>query len=177
VQNRRNFGKLALTSVFALSTSRSLAQTNVSSEPHRKQSDYIFFASEQDKAAARQAAEVVLGQLDNSRLDGSRLSIIYQQSAKALKNRYTESDFANRLMATRTPLGTAKVRALEGVDGGFKRLPNLADGEYLIVIFDTVFQGAADIYTEQVTLARDRDAGVEWRLVEYFTGMKPYYEY
>lgn len=177
MNNRRNFGRIAVASVLTLTTQRAVTQPITTSEYRASQLDYIFFANERDRTEARTIAETFLTQLDSAHLVKSEVNEIYSRSSELLKKRYSETAFMKRISLTRTPLGTPKTRVFEGIDGGFRRLPNLVDGEYLIVIFNTIFDKISDIYTEQVTLERNRQTGRGWQLVEYFSDKKPYYEY
>ena len=55
------------------------------------------------------------------------------------------------------------------MEGGFRFLPNLPDGQYAIVVFDTLFGAPAatpSIHTEQFTLGRDAARGSAWELVD-----------
>jgi hypothetical protein len=62
-----------------------------------------------------------------------------------------------------------------GVEGAFRMLPNLPDGEYCIAIFDLLFENQRLLVTEQFTLSRN--AAGEWQLANDYLGEKPFYRY
>lgn len=177
MQKRRNFVKLAFVSTLAFGASQATSQPIVPSVKNLDQSEFLFWANDSERSAARKTAEFIVSQLDSTPLDAPRLRGIYGQGSAALKERYSEADFIQRMLSTRAPLGNAKERVLHGIDGGFRKLPNIAEGEYLIVAFSTNFQGTPDIYTEQVTLGRNGGTNSAWQFVEYYVAKKPYYSY
>ncbi|MEB0141089.1 MULTISPECIES: DUF4019 domain-containing protein [unclassified Undibacterium] len=173
-QNRRSFGQFAFASILTLTTKSAIAQVS-SSLKTPEQSEFIFFVNETDRSAAQKKAEFLLSQLDTPpSVASQRIEAIYAQGAAALKTRYSGSAFNQRISTERGALGLVRERVFQGIDGGFKKLPNIPAGEYLIVVFATIFQNSSDIYTEQITLARN---DTSWQFVEYFIAKKPYYSY
>ena len=143
------------------------------------QSSYLFWIDEGDMITAKIRAQKFLAALDQSSEIGKDLHDVYANASHLLQVRYTERAYNERLEALRKPLGKVKRRVLRGVDGGYKTLPNRPLGQYVIVVFNTNFANNTDIYTEQVTLARESSTSSTrdstWKIVEYYCGTKPYY--
>lgn len=156
--------------------SRARAQKSPAGTP-ASQSEYLFWLSEHDRAMARDLALRLVAELDGTPLDARRVSGVYQRAAPALKERSTEATFVRRLMKSREGLGPPRERVLQGVEGGFKFLPNYPDGQYCIVTFDATFDARPTIYTEQLTLARDPAQGGQWQFIDYYLATRPFYTY
>ena len=76
----------------------------------------------------------------------------------------SRSDWASRIDAVRSPLGATKSRKLRSAT--FTRsLPGAPDGEYVVILFDTVFQNKASA-VETVTPMREKDGS--WRVSGYY---------
>jgi Protein of unknown function (DUF4019) len=128
------------------------------------------------RAAARQAAESMAASLDSrpaQLVDSAKR--LYAAGARQLQGRFNADEFATRVAQGRGALGTLRHRAFQGVEGGFRMLPNLPDGEYCIAIFDLLFENQRPLVTEQFTLSRN--AAGEWQLANYYLGEKPFYRY
>lgn len=178
--NRRELGGLAtraisLVAVASLAGVASAQQSSAGSSA--SQSDYLFWLSEHDRTMVHDLATQLVAELDATPLDSRRFSGIYHRGAPALKARSTEATFVKRLMKAREGLGPLRDRVLQGVEGGFKFLPNYPDGQYSIVTFDAKFTDAPIIYTEQLTLCRDPAQGGQWQFVDYYLATKPFYTY
>jgi hypothetical protein len=52
--------------------------------------------------------------------------------------------------------------------GPYHTLPNVIDGNYVIIVFKCHFGAQANSYTEQITLENGRTEGTGWSLVEYY---------
>ena len=126
---------------------------------------------------ARSLATQVVADLDGNPLDPRRVSGVYQRGAPALKDRSPEASFVSRLVKYREGKGRLRERAFQGVEGGFKFLPNYPDGQYSIVTFDSMFEATSVLCTEQVTLSRDLAQGGQWQFVDYYLATKPFYTY
>lgn len=177
MKNRRNFGKSVLASTLMLTLNSARSQTTSSSLKGSSQSEFLFWIGEAERADAKKTAEFILSQLDATPMDTRRLQILYGQGSTALTTRYSESTFSQRMMTTRAPLGVLKERVMLGIDGGYRKLPNINEGEYVIVNFASNFQAFSDIFTEQVTLGREGGPRSAWKFVEYYVAKKPYYSY
>ncbi len=128
----------------------------------------------------RTVAEQILKEIDAGVRDARYLQGVYQRAGGVTHARYSNGTaFSDRILSNRGSLGAVKARAVQGVEGGFRMLPNLPGGEYVIAIYDAVFSGAPDLlYTEQVTLSREPGvASSPWTFVEYYVNSKPFYKY
>lgn len=172
---RRDLGGAAFVVATSL-TSLARAQQSPTATP-AKQQEYLFWLTERDRLSVREAAATVLAELDGIPLDTRRISAVYQRSARALRKRSTEATFVNRLLKYRDGLGAPRERALQGVEGGFKFLPNYPNGQYSIATFDTAFGTTPTIFTEQLTFERDPSHGDQWMFVDYYLATKPFYAY
>jgi hypothetical protein len=130
-------------------------------------------ASPEEVAGARAVAEQLLLRIDSASLSTAQATSVHGDSGVALKTRYTPSAFAARIASVRGPLGAVAERTYSGLHGPYHTLPNIIAGEYLIIVFDTRFQGRPGLHTEQVTLEADRSGAATWRLVEYYVASVP----
>jgi len=178
--NRRELSGMAARAI-SLIAATSLASTVHSQQSaastSANQSEYLFWLSERDRATAREMASLLSAELDATPLDAGRISGVYQRGAPALRARSTEATFVRRLMKWREGLGPLRERVLQGVEGGFKFLPNHPDGQYCIVTFDSMFGARPEIYTEQFTLGREPSQGAEWQFIDYYLATRPFYTY
>ena len=130
-----------------------------------------FDVSFAERNEARAVAEQILAQLDelatSSVVD---LDEIYKSGGDALKGRYSSKQFASRIRSVRIPLTTLASRKLYTVSGGFRNLPNLPTGRYVIVMFDAMFSDKK-MKSEEVTLEQ-KSHGSDWTFVEYYVGPK-----
>jgi hypothetical protein len=141
-----------------------------------EQGDFLFWMDDSARAAARQAAESMAASLDSppaQLVDSAKR--LYAAGARQLQGRFKADEFATRVAQGRGALGMLRHRAFQGVEGGFRMLPNLPDGEYCIAIFDLLFENQRLLVTEQFTLSRN--AAGEWQLANYYLGEKPFYRY
>ncbi|MHA6830863.1 DUF4019 domain-containing protein [Ralstonia pseudosolanacearum] len=144
------------------------------------QKEFLFWLDDRDRSAVRTVAEQILKEIDAGVRDGRYLQGVYQRAGSVTHARYANGTaFSERIVSNRGSLGAVKARAVQGVEGGFRMLPNLPEGEYVIAIYDAVFSGAPDLlYTEQVTLSREPGvASSPWTFVEYYVNSKPFYKY
>lgn len=172
--NRRSVAGLVLLSAAALPATRSAAATG------SQQAEYLYFLPERDRTQAATAAQQLLAEFDTVPIDARRLAGVYQRAAPALRKLGSEAAFVERVTKYRAGLGARRERVLQGVEGGFRFLPSLPDGQYAIVVFDTLFGTPSTsplLYTEQLTLARDPARGSVWELVDYYLDLKPFYKY
>lgn len=175
--HKRTFIRTMLVAGVVASGSRAAMAADALKSASSKQADYLFFVNDKEKTAAKEAAASIVAQLDTALGDGAALVRIYDNASPTLKSRYSAGEFAKRMVIARASKGKLVERALEGLDGGFKKLPNMPEGEYLIVIFDSVFQSSDDIYTEQISLVRHDRSASDWQLAEYYSDKKPFYSY
>lgn len=160
----------------ALISSGAVAQLKANAAAQKMQGDYLFWLDESLRALARQTAESIVAALDSN--PQQRLEVVrrlYAAGSRELQERYRTDEFVARIAQMRNPLGTIRTRVFQGIDGGFRLLPNLPDGEYCIVIFDVLLAQKDLMATEQLTLSRSGGAG--WQLADYYVGEKPFYRY
>jgi Protein of unknown function (DUF4019) len=141
-----------------------------------EQADFLFWMDDRARAAARQAADGMAAALDSrpeQLLESAKR--LHAAVGRPVQARFKADEFAARVAQGRNGLGPLRGRALQGVEGGFRMLPNLPDGEYCIAIFDLQFENQKQLVTEQFTLSRS--AAGEWQLVNYYLGEKPFYRY
>ncbi|WKB56172.1 DUF4019 domain-containing protein [Eleftheria terrae] len=173
--NRRHFGTLALLGTAA--TAPSVRGENLPAGTRGiDQLEYLFWLGDAERQEARRTAQSVLEELDAGPTNRQRLSGVYHRAGAAHRKRYGETASIDRLVKGRGPLGRLRERVLQGVEGGFRMLPNYPDGEYVIVVFDSMFEQLKDIQTEQVTLARVPTQN-QWLFHDYYVNTKPYYKY
>ena len=152
----------------------SQAQTRAGSRI--QQGDFLFWMDDAARAAARAVADAMQLALDAAPpKDPSAGRQLYAVGSPELRQRYGVDEFANRVAQTRSALGAVRRRAFQGVDGGFRMLPNLPDGEYCIVIYDLLLASGSLMASEQFTLSRS--TGQPWLLANHYVGEKPFYRY
>lgn len=178
---RRNFGvstvKTCAALASALISSRSFAQSgNNSEKAPAKQSEYLFWLSDVDRQKAREIASQIVNEFDSQPFDIRRVSGVYQRGSPALKRKVSESSLVRRVQKYRADLGRVRERVFQGVEGGFRFLPGMPDGLYLIVTFDVIFQNNEIFYTEQITLSKNESVGL-WEFTDYYLSSKPFYAY
>lgn len=140
------------------------------------QGDFLFWMDDAARAQARAAADAMLLMLDGAPpQDPAAARRLHAAGSSELRQRYKVDEFANRVAQTRGALGAVRQRAFQGVDGGFRMLPNLPDGEYCIVLYDLQMDRGGLLATEQFTLARS--AGQPWLLANHYVGERPFYRY
>ncbi|WP_165856069.1 DUF4019 domain-containing protein [Marinobacter sp. JSM 1782161] len=145
----------------------------------KQQEQYLYWMDQQTRNQVAERGEKVTEALDRIVRDGADVWNLYNRASQTLRDRY-DFDAFKQAMKERTKLGVSENRIFAGVDGGFKRLPNLpGDREYAIVKYDVTFQNHDLLYTEQVTLEKTEDtsSASAWRVVGYFVGKKPFYMY
>lgn len=173
--NRRFFSNAAFvaTTVFVTMARAQEPQTKAAA----KQQDYLFWLGEQDRLALRVAAASVLLEFDGMPLDARRIAGVYQRSSPVIRKKGAEGLFVNRVLKYREGLGGVRERASQSVEGGFRFLPNLPDGQYAIVAVDTLSSTTSTIFTEQLTFVRDSSNSSLWSFVDYYLASKPFYSY
>lgn len=122
----------------------------------------------EEKDEAQTAASDLLNKIDKVPLSADELRSLYSSSGLALKNRYDVQAYDARLRSVRGPLGPVKSRTFAGFGGAYLTLPNIMPGDYMIIGFRTLFGDSNVVYTEQVTLEKDRGGAKKFRLVEYY---------
>jgi len=128
----------------------------------------VLFA---ERNEARAVAEKILVRLDGFASGGTvDVETIYNSGGAALKTRYSSEQFGARIKNVRKPLTTMISRKLYTVSGGFRALPNLPTGRYVIVMFDSMFSDKK-MKSEEVTLEQ-KSQGSDWTFVEYYIGPK-----
>ena len=108
---------------------------------------------------ARQSAEHWLSLVDAGNYAGS-----WQQAGTAFRSAVTAEQWAHSSSSARRPLGEVQKRSVRETRAT-KSLPGVADGQYVVVLFDTAFSNKA-IAVETVTTALEPDGS--WKVVGYF---------
>ena len=153
------------------------AQTAKATGGKIHQGEFLFWMDSAARAEVRRVAEAIAYTLDSEPPDRPQPALrLYAMGAKELQQRYSANDFAQRVAQSRTALGgKVRSRVFQGVDGGFRMLPNLPDGEYCIAVFDLLLTNGDLMATEQFTLSRS--SGYSWLLANHYIGAKPFYRY
>ncbi len=127
------------------------------------------------RTEAEKKAKEVLRRLDNLAKKNDSHQSFYEDAADIFKKKATmEQWFA--AFEHRNKLGGPRRRIHESTQGTFKNLPNVdKNKKYVIVTFDTMFEGEKGIFTEQVTLIRNKDN--QYKFVGYYFAKKPYYDF
>lgn len=134
------FGKLAMIVAIAFSSS-------------------VYAQEANDVKKATEAAELWL-----SHTDVQQYAATYKGAATVFQKAISQADWEQALEATRKPLGPVKTRTLKSAT--FKKdLPGAPPGEYVIIVFDSVFANKPAVI-ETVTPMRDADGA--WKVSGYF---------
>jgi hypothetical protein len=143
-----------------------------------EQAHYLFWLKNLDRQAIQESTQYILAHFDKatSRDRADTLGLVHSQSSQELRSRYSIVAFSNRVNELRRQTGRIVQRSLQGIDGGFLKLPGMTEGYYAIAVFNSLYECGQDIYTEQVTVKKDSHSN-EWQLVEYYLDLKPYYSY
>lgn len=170
---RREFSRFAISAIAATVTTNTFAQSDA--EPTLKQAEYVFWLDERNRSAIEKSAVALAKNIDTN-LAGSFRGVerFYREGSVHLKERYDLGQFESRLRTISRSRGQVVDRVFHGIDGGFRFLPNLNEGEYAIALFDVRTADSSEIHTEQITLSLDNG---QWRFVEYFVDTKPFYSY
>ncbi|MFT3907179.1 MAG: DUF4019 domain-containing protein [Steroidobacteraceae bacterium] len=153
--------KIIVLALVAISTSSSGYAQEANGVPYR-----ILSSAETDSVQG--PAQELAREIDTAAWSVSQLAALYRDGGQALQVRYSLETFADRIHEVRNPLGAVKDRKFSGFFGPYHSLPNLINGDYLIVVFKTHFEGGEGLYSEQITLEADRYSAGTWRLVEYY---------
>jgi hypothetical protein len=137
---------------------------------------YVYWLSDAKRCAIRSFGDTVLDRIADWQLGhGTRKD--FQNLASPLWWSSRGADFLEVLSRVRAPLGLVRERVESGIDGGFRRLPNLPLGSYAIATWDVRLEKNPYIYTEQLTLASPSRDLQGWVLCGYYLSPKPYLEY
>lgn len=122
-------------------------------------SSTVYAQEAQDLKKATEAAELWLSLTDVQQYGAS-----YKGAASAFQKAITQSDWEQALQTTRKPLGSLKTRILKSAT--FKKdLPGAPPGEYVIIVYDSVFANMPTVI-ETVTPMREVDGA--WKVSGYF---------
>jgi hypothetical protein len=120
-------------------------------------------AARADDAAAissgRAAAKAWL-----ARVDAGEYASSWDEASSAMRAAVTKAEWEKGLRSARGPLGKVASRA-EHSASFTRSLPGAPEGEYVVLLFDTSFEGRAGT-AETVTAMLEKD-GV-WRIAGYF---------
>jgi len=97
-------------------------------------------------------------------IDAADYSQSWDAAAAYFKNSISQSQWASRISATRSPLGGLKFRH-ESSTRFTRSLPGAPDGEYVVIQFSTSFEHKASAI-ETVTPMKDADG--QWRVSGYY---------
>jgi hypothetical protein len=108
---------------------------------------------------AQTAAQSWLAQTDSGKYADS-----WDAAAEIFKSKITKADWEKALTSVRKPLGAVQSRKLKSAT--FTRsLPQLPDGEYVIIQYDTRFE-SQPAAVETASAVREKDGA--WRIGGYF---------
>jgi hypothetical protein len=119
-------------------------------------------AQAQDADATAKAESVAIQWL--ALTDSANYAASWDQSASLAKTIVAKADWESALEQTRSPLGTVKSRKLKSAQFT-KSLPGAPDGEYVLIQFETQFEGKPDAL-ETVAPMKEKDGS--WRVSGYY---------
>lgn len=97
-------------------------------------------------------------------LDAGQYAETWTQSASPFRAAVSQENWLKAATQVRTPLGAVTTRTLKSAQ--FTRtLPNVPEGEYVVIQYDTNFANKAGT-VETITPMRDKDG--RWRVSGYF---------
>lgn len=96
-------------------------------------------------------------------VDNGKYAASWKNASTLFKSSKSESDWIKNMQAIRSPLGSMKSRHLATAHAA-KSLPDVPDGDYVIVQFYTTFEHKA-LALETVTAVKEQDD--RWRVSEY----------
>lgn len=96
-------------------------------------------------------------------VDGEKYAESWKNASGLFQTKEPESDWVKNMTTIRSPLGTAKSRHIATAHAATS-LPNLPNGEYVVVQFYTSFEHKT-LALETVTTAKEQDG--TWRVSEY----------
>ncbi|MBL1147118.1 MAG: DUF4019 domain-containing protein [Pseudomonadota bacterium] len=97
-------------------------------------------------------------------VDREKYSESWEGASAYFKAAVTQEDWTHSLSAVRKPLGNTLMRKLT-VSEFLTELPGAPDGNYLVVLYETVFQNKQHA-VETVTFMQEADG--HWRVSGYF---------
>ena len=116
------------------------------------------------KAGAAVTSAVAVAQSWLGTVDAADYARSWQQAAAAFKTAATQAQWEASLKTARTPLG--KVLSRKALTAMYATsLPGAADGQYLVIQFETSFENKKDA-VETVTPMKDADG--KWRVSGYY---------
>ena len=180
--DRRIFGSLLLGGTMLFGKAHAVSNKGDTESSQQldqgSQRDYLFWLSDDDRRTASASALSLLGKLDDmiySKFEEPRIAKFYEDSSASVKTRYQPKEFFELISKYRKDFGERKDKAFQGTEGGFKLLPNFPDSKYAIITFDSLFTLKDQIYTEQIIV--DRRDSLDWRFVDYYLDVNPFYKY
>jgi hypothetical protein len=96
-------------------------------------------------------------------VDDGKYAASWKNASTLFKSSKSESDWIKNMKANRSPLGSMKSRHIATAHAA-KSLPDVPDGDYVIVQFYTTFEHKA-LALETVTAVKEQDD--RWRVSEY----------
>jgi hypothetical protein len=140
-----------------------------------EQNAHWTWCGKECRTEAKKKAKKVLRRLDDLAKNYATHEAFYADTSDMFKRKATMEQWMAAFQH-RNKLGNARRRIHESVQGTFKNLPNVDNNKkYVIVTFDTMFEGEKGIFTEQVTLIRKKDN--RYKFVGYYFSKKPYYDF
>jgi hypothetical protein len=97
-------------------------------------------------------------------IDAGDYARSWDESAAIFRNSISQTQWASRIAAVRSPLGSVKSRSMSSAKFTHS-LPGAPDGQYVVLQFATSFERKAAA-TETVTPMKDADG--QWRVSGYF---------
>ena len=125
---------------------------------------FMVTASLHAAAATREQAAQEAAQQWLSLVDAGHYAESWQNASSAFKHAVGQQQWQDALTAVRRPLGNLEKRELKSAE--YKTsLPGVPDGEYVVLIFNTVFENKKAA-VETVTMQLEKDG--TWRSSGYF---------
>jgi Protein of unknown function (DUF4019) len=110
------------------------------------------------QVAAREAEEWL------GKMDAGQYAECWNEASEMVRNAVTLDKWESTMKNARDPLGKLNSRKLQSAT--YTRiLPGVADGEYVVIIYDTSFEHKA---TAQETVIMSREKDKVWRVAGYY---------
>ncbi|NDJ84098.1 DUF4019 domain-containing protein [Vibrio campbellii] len=97
-----------------------------------------------------------------SLIDNQHYSESWDSAGGLFRSQISKDEWAEAVGAVRTKLGNLESRSVVTTES-MKSLPNIPDGEYVVVQYQTVFSGKKS--TETLTLSKNKTG---WVVIGYF---------
>lgn len=159
---------------FKINANEILDENVLKEQLDEKQSQHWIWCGKKCRSGALSKAKKILKRMDNIAKKYETHESFYLDSSDMFKRKATKEQWKAAFMK-RNILGSPLRRIHESTQGMFKNLPKVDKNEkYIIVSFDTMFEGKKGIFSEQITLIKKKG---KFKFLGYYYVQKPYYEY